>query len=714
VTGGVATLEAAEPRLGTAPSVPPDRSRRRFIIAVTTAMAVVSIPYLWVLWDMWSGSLNPLRGVSFDNLYDLQARAIFHGHLWVPKGSISLEAFVHNGHDYTYFGLFPSLIRMPVLLMTSSLDKKLTAPSLLLAWICAGFVSALLLWRLRILIRGAVALGRAEAVSYGLLMATITGGSVLVYLAATPFVYGEDFAWSVTLTLGSVFAFLGVLERPSRGRVLAAGLLVLAANLNRSPTGYACVIGALLVAGWFALGKGGRSNRRFAVPMAAVGLIPLAVSCAVTWAKFGLPFGLPMAEQAWAKVNAHRRYFLAANGGKAFSVAFMPSTLTAYLQPGGISFSSAFPFIQLPTAPARTVGSAVLDQTYRSGSIPATMPLLLLLSCWGAVTAFRRRMVGQVRLTRIPMLTAAGCVVGVLVWGYIADRYMSDFMPLLVLASGIGLVDIWRRVDQRRPASRRRGVGRLVLSIVAVLTLFGVVANFAVSITPTEQWNSDQTNRFVTLQRSITPSGQRTLVHHGNVLPYWAPANELFAMNDCSGLYVSTGDRYDHVPGQQIQHATWIPVEQEKGINHQIRFSFTQPNNFTSTVPLLRYGDTTLVVMPAGRGRAILRLLNAPAANITWPPTHGWAFSIEPGGYYEVTVMTDPNLHSMIVTWYASTMIDRYIGHKEVAVVQTTKAAPGEPPPQVTIADVTNTSASGTANTAFTSMKLCRHLLRGN
>ena len=68
------------------------------------------------------------------------------GHLYVPWGALGLEAFVHDGHQYTYFGLFPSLIRIPILLVTHRLDGRLSAISLLIAWIVAGSVSALLLW----------------------------------------------------------------------------------------------------------------------------------------------------------------------------------------------------------------------------------------------------------------------------------------------------------------------------------------------------------------------------------------------------------------------------------------------------------------------------------------------------------------------------------------------------------------------------------------
>ena len=133
---------------------------------------------------------------------------------------MGIEAFVHDGRYYTYFGIFPSIIRMPILLVTSSFDGDLTGPSILLAWLTTGLFSSLMLWRLRVLMRGAALVGRLEAVAYGVFMATVMGGSVLIFLAATPFIYNEDFAWSVPLTVGSLFAMIGVMERPSWGRIM--------------------------------------------------------------------------------------------------------------------------------------------------------------------------------------------------------------------------------------------------------------------------------------------------------------------------------------------------------------------------------------------------------------------------------------------------------------------------------------------------------------
>ncbi len=679
---------------------PEEAGRRRFTIAVVVGTAVVALPMLWLLWDMWNGTVNPLRGVPYDNFYDLQARAMFHGRLNLPAGNMGIEAFVHDGRQYTYFGIFPSILRMPFLLVTHSLDGKMTGPSILLAWLCTSLFSSLMIWRLRILLRGEAPLGRAEAASYGGLMALILGGSVVLYLAATPFIYNEDFAWSVPLTVGSLFALLGVLERPSWGRVAASGVLVLCAALNRTPTGYACIIAAGLVAVWFALGRGGTEQRRWTVPLLGVAGVPFLASCAVTYAKFGIPIGLPMADQVWASVNAHRRHFLAANGGKAFSFAFLPSTLWAYLQPFGLRLTSLFPFITPPTAPAAALSGAVLDQTYPTASIPATMPLLFLLTCWGMVTAFRRKAIGQVRLTRIVVLAAAAGTAGVLLWGYISERYMADFMPLLIIGGAIGLIDVWRRLDGRNRNARGR-----VLGILALFVVYGIVANLAIAAWPLPQWSITQNARFVSVQRALSFGYLPSTVRTGPVLPYWAPTGTLFAVNHCSGLYLSTGSNMKDVPGQQIQHYTWMPVEQSPSFTRTIGFTFNKTwNHFTRPLTLMTYGPASLVLRPDGTRHARI-VVEHSGTSINWPPARSWRFpDTLIHQEYEVTVTTDPNLRSINVVWYGQKMIGHYLAGNGPAVVQLTPTPTDGTVPVVTVAE---------APTAVTppTTTLCRSLV---
>jgi hypothetical protein len=672
--------------------------RRRFTIAVLIGIGLVAVPFLWILWDLWTSSVYPLRGVGNGSLYDLQARAMFHGRLSLPPGALGIEAFVHDGRQYTYFGIFPSILRMPVLLLTSRFDGDLTAPSLLLAWVTTALFSSLMLWRLRIVTRGRAVLGRAEAASFGLLIATIMGGSVIVFLAATPYVYNEDFAWSIPLTVGSLFALLGVMERPSSGRVWASGVLVLLANLNHAPTGYACVIGAGLVALWFGFGRGGASNRRWMWPMLAVAFVAFGVSCVVTFAKFGTPVGLPMADQVWAMVNAHRRYFLAANGGKAFSFSFLPSTLVAYLQPFGIRFSSLFPFVSTPTAPAAAIG-AVLDQTYPTASLPATMPLLFLLTCWGAITAFRPRGLVPFQLTRIVLFTSAIGAAGVLLLGFITERYLADFMPFLIVAAGVGLIDVWRRLEGRSRKVRGRTLG-----VIFVAAVYCIVVNTAIAASPSTQFTHTQIQNYVSAQESLSISSLADSVQRGSTLPSWAPYGQLFMVGNCSGLYFSSGFSEVNVPGDLIDHYAWIPVEQDPAFTRKIWFTFNGPGkDFTKPVTLMTYGAASLVLQPVGTD-SFRVVLEHSGTSINWPPAAAVARPIsvlhEP---FQIQVTTDPNLHQIVVTWYGDYFITHFIAGTGPAVVQTTSTAPGSALPEVSVV----------AKPVPSNMSLCRSLQRG-
>jgi hypothetical protein len=676
---------------------PTDRSRRRFALAAI-AGALVTLPLeLWVLWDMWSGSVNALRGVPYDDFYDLQARALFHGHLYLPNGSMGIEAFVHNGHDYTYFGLFPSLIRMPILLLTSRYDGMLTAPSILAAWVLTALFSALMLWRIRVLMRGDAPLGRFEAASFGVLIATITGGSVVLYLAATPFVFNEDFAWSIPLTVGALFALLGVLERPSWGRVLASGSLILCANLNRSPAGWGCSIAAILVAAWFAFGKEAAVHRRWALPTLAAGLVPFLAGCVVTYAKFGIPIGLPMADQVWASVNAHRRYFLAANGGKAFSFSFLPSTLSAYFQPAGMRIGGIFPFFTPPAAPAPWLAGAVMDQSYPTASFTDTSPLLFLLGCWGLITAVRLRAVRRVRLIWFVLLGAAAGASGVLLWGYISQRYLGDLMPFFVIAAGIGLVDGCRRLETRSKRVKAGAIGAL-----AAVGVYCLAANVAIAAFPVAQWTMAQNANFVSVEKSWSFGSLASSVKRGTTLPYWEPAGQLFAMDNCSGLYISTGNDMRDVPGQQIEHYTWKPVEQSSSFTHTIGITFNRPASyFTHPVTLMTFGKTRLVLEPVGPDLIRLHLYDT-GTSVNWPSAESTSFGV-PLAPFKIVTIIDPNLDSFRVGFTSSEIvIDHYVAGDGPAVVDSTVVPPGTSPPTVTIADVPVTTKAP--------MTLCRSL----
>jgi hypothetical protein len=639
--------------------------RRRFTVATLTGLAVAAVPFLWILWSLW-GPASFLRRTAYENnFYDLQARAMLHGHLWLANGTIGIEAFVHGGRQYTYFGLFPSLIRMPILFITTSLSGKLGAPFILLAWLLTGGFVIGLLWRVRVVVRGPVVMGRAEATAFGVLVATVMGGSTFLFQAATPYVFAEDLVWSICLTVGSFFALLGVLERPSGGRVVVSGLLILAANLDRVTTGWACVIAALLIAVWFGIGRGGPSQRRWWLPMLAAGLIPLVVGCAVNFAKFGVPFGVSNFDQLFTHVNAYRRRFLAANHNSEYGTTFIPSTLLAYLRPDGLRITSVFPFITLPAAPPRALSGVLFDRRYRTASLPASMTLLFLLSCWGLVTAFRPKPIGRVALTRILLVAGVIAASALFIWGYIAPRYLADFVPLLVLAGAVALVDVWRRLEGRRRTTRN-----VVLVVITVLALFSMAANIGIAITPNEEWSTTQLLRYVGAQKAvsdITGHPLNSQVTRGTSLPPWAPADQLYVIGNCEALYISNGEDYSTVPDQQFTRTTWMTVELGHAFQHTFRVTVHGSSSTASeALPLVTTGADTVTMLAAATPGPEVQVsfeLVGPDGFV------GRLTALLPrGSTRRVVVVTDPQKHLLLVTLGGVAKFTTALDHMEPVV----------------------------------------------
>jgi hypothetical protein len=542
----------------------------RFRTVCGAAIAAAAIPYLWVLWDLWTGTINPLRENRLVDIpiYDVQARAIMHGHLSLPNGSISYEAFIHDGHQYTYFGIFPSLLRIPFFLFTHSLDGRFTALSILGAWVVTAVFSCLLLWRLRVLLRGDAPLGWSEVASYGVFLAAILVGSVLVYLASVPNANSEDEVWSVALACASFFALVGVVERPSWGRATTCGILVLLTNLNRGTTGYAAVLATLLIALWFALGRAGPERRRWALPMALAALVPLAIGCAIDLAKFGMVFGVPFSDYLLYKEVG----LVKLNGGQYFGLRYLPSTLQAYVDPANFRVSSVFPYITLPDVPRSPIAHTALFLRTPTTNVPLSMPLLFISGVWGVITAFAPGRSREFRALRILLVTSAATVGALMIYGAIDERFVADFMPLLVLASMIGMVDIWRRFD-----GRSRATGTWVSAIIGVLALFGICSNMGYAVTPEDNWTQTQLSNFINVQRTISDVTGHPLEHDvvgepqthcGNRekylvgdcdFPMQAPMGTLFIRGRCAELYIA---RQAVPAGVYYPDMVWLLVEQ--------------------------------------------------------------------------------------------------------------------------------------------------------
>ncbi|MEO6571279.1 MAG: hypothetical protein ABIO83_06990, partial [Ilumatobacteraceae bacterium] len=329
-----------------------DDDRSRFVRATTIGGCVGLLPTMLMLTGgRFDLDRKAVPSGLFGNIFDAQARALMDGHFDLQRGSLAIESFIVDGKTYTYFPPFPSLLRMPILLF-SDLDGRLTALSMMLAAVVTAAAVAGLTWRVRLLVREAQPVPRREAALAGIFVASVTGGSVSVYLASLPWAYHEVYAWSIALAALSIWAITGILIHPTATNVAIACAAVTAAQLTRSTMGWGMGVALLLCALWSF-----HSHHRWdhAGPpgswLLLASVLPFMAGCAVTWIKFGSPLRfLPLEDQVWTMVNEHRRQAMAANGGSLTNPRFLPTTAAAYLSPTNIGLRGYFPFITLPSA----------------------------------------------------------------------------------------------------------------------------------------------------------------------------------------------------------------------------------------------------------------------------------------------------------------------------------------------------------------------------
>lgn len=526
---------------------PESRSRTR--TATGWGIAAGAAVFFLVLFDFGTNVERTAVAIGYgSNFYDLQAQAFLHGHLYLPDGSLGIEGFVVGGHTYMYFPPFPALLRIPLMLVTHEFDGRLSLVSMGVAWIVFAIMATKLFWLVRECARPDAPLGRAEAVVCAFVLATITGGTTLVFDASLPWVYHEAYLWAVALAAGALYWLVRVGIDPTAKAIWWLGGFNLALIMTRATGGFALCAVSLVVAVRALTGRPHPDRRRAGWAIGAAALVPLATSVAYNVIKFHHPYLFPLQDQVWTAVNPRRREALHHNGGTITGPQFLLTGIVNYLRPDGIRFTSWFPWITLPAHPAPAYGGAFLDQSYRTGSAPAFMPLLTLLTVWSLVrTYFVRSGAVAKRALRLPLLGALLIPFGVLDYGYLAHRYTSEFVPLLVLGAAIGCADLAPRLGALR---LRWLVPSMV--IIAALALSGIAANAATGFTAAAQtYGGDPLRRYVSLQEETSGFGGLPPVVQSTTLPTRAPTDELRIVGNCNGLYLSTGDAYQ----------PWVTVE---------------------------------------------------------------------------------------------------------------------------------------------------------
>lgn len=529
------------------------------------------------------------------NFFDLQARAFMSGHIAVPDGSLGIEGFTQRGQDFMYFQPLPALVRIPVLLVTDKFDGRLTVLSMALAFALYAVMLTRLVWLVRDVVSPDRELGRLEAAGHGVLIAALLGGSVLTYVAALPWVYHEVYAWASASAVGALYWMIRLLREARPGHAGWLAVFCLAAVGSRTTTGLAMCLGAVAVGVWLARSR--RVGRPAAWGIAAAGVVPAFAGAVFNWLKFRHPYMFPLTDQTWTELNSRRREALEANGGAITGPHFLPTTLDAYFRPDGIRFVDHFGWITAPAEPARAVGDAFLDQSYRTASVTSFTPWLLALSVVALIALMTPAVTSRVRALLIPLVSASAASAGVLAYGYIATRYTADFLPGLVVGSAIGTSLAFARLARHRSWARATFLAASVACTTFSMVAYSLLGTASAATTAGGAVLADH----LTLQHRLTPAAQADLITRRETPPGpddEGAADEITIVGDCDSVYFSTADTY----------APWLLVER----NTPVVVAQLDPDRLRSGTHVL-YATTgrspqqvLLQVNGAGRARVVI------------------------------------------------------------------------------------------------------------
>ncbi|HEY3834792.1 MAG TPA: hypothetical protein VGO03_21040 [Acidimicrobiia bacterium] len=663
-------------------SSPPEQGapagRRGFFRSCAKGAGFAAIPFVAVL---MLDRFNLMSESFTTHFYTAQAQALIHGHWDMPRVSLEFEGFQHGSRWYMYYGPFPALLRLPLAHFAPGISDRMTQLAILFATALALVCAARILWGVRLLLRADRAVTKQERLWAAIFVFVIGAGSAMLFLASQAWVYHEAEAWGAALALASFDALLVWLRRPSRGALVAAAAFAWASVLSRGSVGFGPIAALGLVAVVVAFprlrsiaGVNVDVARSRAIGLAVAAFVPLASYCYVNNAKFGNPFVFPTASQSMSQINPGRKYFLAHSGGSYFSLKFVPSTLVQYFRPDALRLTTLLPFIDFPHSP-HAIGGVVFDTLEPSSSIPSSMPFLFVLACIGLFAAFRpwRHRDGDHAPTlsglRVPLVGAAIGAVSVLPFGYIAQRYLSDFVPLLVLAGAAGLQVALRwsddRADAEPPATepnRPRRRRRVVWSVLAVLAALSVLVNVALAVAYhyTTDWDPQEVSGpFIAAQyrlHNLVPGTSAPHVLHGAVLPDSpAPRGTVFVVGNCEGVYWSPGNI------RELAWGPWSGVALSRAAGeYRLRMTFRHVNA-QKVEPVVVQGASgqvqKIVAIVQSNNTVAFGFASEGHKDVhTTPDNHGYftgptIVHFVPGRTYNVNVIMDHNNGHVSVIW---------------------------------------------------------------
>ncbi len=444
-------------------------------------VVMTPIVFFFTTEGTWNALKRHTEGGWTNHFFVAQAQAMIHGQLDVPRDEIRGECLDRDNRCYGYFGITPSVLRLPLFLRERWAQSGLT-PLYVGCAVLLGYWAALRLL-FRSLREVADRVGPRLTLGYAAAGALALGpGSTLLFVTR-PAVYEEAIAWGlafIMFTLDRVAAWYRTNTR--RDLILAVVFGIAAANARPTGAPACAVLGGVIIA----LALLERSRRQAVALGLCLMLLPGLTASGVFWAKFRTPMAdLRLNEQF--RETPWWQDILRRNGNRTFSLIFVPTELVVYLRPDSVSFSREWPFVgfRFPIEPILWLpplppGGAYVNEHEPFTSVTTTMPfaaaVTLLVTIWLGVCAWRRARHDPSPVWGEPpptlpdwtmaagaLASAAAMVAFVVSTVGIVNRYLGDFYPVMAVGVALGAGVVLPQLARRPRAIAPLGYAAVVL-----------------------------------------------------------------------------------------------------------------------------------------------------------------------------------------------------------------------------------------------------------
>jgi len=430
-------------------------------------LAVLLGVYYAGLATQFSYDLWPTTSGGF--IFNSQLRALLDLRLDIDPNVIGMEGFVRDGKTYTYFGILPALLRLPLV-------NHLWLDWTTLSCVSAATMSALaLIGALNASLAGLPGSGPATVLR-ALVAATVLCSGPQVELLGKASVYVEAVLWSYACACAFLWLSMPLLlgEAANRRRLALLAACAAVALLARVSTGLALYIASGLLAlvlmrDWRATGWTWPAQVRHLLPAGLLLAAAIGATFTVNQQRWGNPLQFAvLTANKYYDADPVRLARLERHG--AFALARIPHALAYYAAPGW--------FFAAPPDSARRAAVATLFDGPEGPpvGIVQAQPLWLGLAAVGLWSL----LAGGSALRRDRAFAVlAGLLVACVVitsYHYLAFRYRAEFAPAVLLLACLGT----RRVNfslRQRPGVPAHAAGGflLILALVQVLQAHATV-----------------------------------------------------------------------------------------------------------------------------------------------------------------------------------------------------------------------------------------------